>query len=201
MNTATNHACRWLFPGHRAGQPLHPDVLAALLNDIGIPTTAGRTAAIRQHVLEMPAPVVAEALSYHRVTTAKLAPRPEAPGADTPLATTGGRHQAGPHGAPPEPAGRLNLLLRRKGTQRNLHQLPTGEGQQSLASDLLKPVEVLRQHVEQEVLDFPIGPLDQDEAAITELGRTLKKDRSQRTRRIVRQVLIKPSRLTPPCRG
>ncbi|MEU1217364.1 hypothetical protein ABZ424_34305 [Streptomyces sp. NPDC005790] len=73
MNTATNHACRWLFPGRRAGQPIHPDVLAALLNDIGIPTTAGRTAAIRQHVLEMPAPVVAEALSYHRVTTAKLA--------------------------------------------------------------------------------------------------------------------------------
>ncbi|MFI0219067.1 hypothetical protein [Streptomyces lydicus] len=73
MNNAANHACRWLFPGRRAGQPLHPDVLAALLNDIGIPTTAGRTAAIRQHVLEMPAPVVAEALSYHRITTAKLA--------------------------------------------------------------------------------------------------------------------------------
>lgn len=50
-----------------------PDILAALLNDIGIPTTAGRTAAIRQHVLEMAAPVVAEARSYHRVTTAKLA--------------------------------------------------------------------------------------------------------------------------------
>ncbi|MFI6289885.1 hypothetical protein ACIBCM_35010 [Streptomyces sp. NPDC051018] len=73
MNTATNHACQWLFPGRRARQPIHPDVLAALLNDIGIPTTAGRTAAIRQHVLEMPAPVVAEALSHHRVTTAKLA--------------------------------------------------------------------------------------------------------------------------------
>ena len=73
MNTATNHACRWLFPGRRAGQPLHPDVLAALLNDLGLSTTVGRTAAIRQHVLEMPAPVAAEALSYHRVTTAKLA--------------------------------------------------------------------------------------------------------------------------------
>ncbi|WP_228471555.1 hypothetical protein [Streptomyces alkaliphilus] len=34
---------------------------------------AGRTAAIRQHVLELPAPVIAEALGYHRVTTAKLA--------------------------------------------------------------------------------------------------------------------------------
>ncbi|MFD5386373.1 integrase core domain-containing protein [Streptomyces sp. NPDC127074] len=43
------------------------------ISEIGIPTTAGRTAAIRQHVLEMPAPVVAEALGYHRVTTAKLA--------------------------------------------------------------------------------------------------------------------------------
>ncbi|MBB5935552.1 hypothetical protein [Streptomyces zagrosensis] len=51
---------------------MHPDVLAALINDIGIPTTAGRTAAIRQHVLEMLAPAVAEALGYHRVTTAKL---------------------------------------------------------------------------------------------------------------------------------
>ncbi|MFI2739192.1 hypothetical protein [Streptomyces sp. NPDC018711] len=60
MNTATNHACRWLFPGRRAGQPLHSNVLAALLNDVRIPTTAGRTAAIRQHVLEMPASVVAE---------------------------------------------------------------------------------------------------------------------------------------------
>lgn len=73
MNTATNHASRWLFPGRRAGQPMHPDALAALINGIGIPTIAGRTAAIRQHVLEMPAPVVAEALGYHRVTTAKLA--------------------------------------------------------------------------------------------------------------------------------
>jgi hypothetical protein len=73
MNTAANHASRWLFPGRRAGQPMHPDALAALINDIGIPTIAGRTAAIRQHVLEMPASVVAEALSYHRVTTAKLA--------------------------------------------------------------------------------------------------------------------------------
>lgn len=41
---------------------MHPDVLAGLINDIGVPTTAGRTAAIRQHVLKMPAPVVAGAL-------------------------------------------------------------------------------------------------------------------------------------------
>jgi len=73
MNTATNRDSRWLFPGRRAGQPMHPETLAAHINGIGIPTVAGRAAAIRQHVLEMPAPVVADALGYHPVTTAKLA--------------------------------------------------------------------------------------------------------------------------------
>ena len=73
MNTATNRDSRWLFPGRRAGQPMQPDALAALVNDLGIPTVAGRASAIRQHVLEMPAPVVADALGYHQVTTAKLA--------------------------------------------------------------------------------------------------------------------------------
>jgi integrase len=47
MNTATNRDCRWLFPGRRAGQPMNPDALAALINGLGIPTTAGRAAAIR----------------------------------------------------------------------------------------------------------------------------------------------------------
>ncbi|MEU0588740.1 hypothetical protein [Streptomyces sp. NPDC006132] len=73
MNTATNRDSRWLFPGRRAGQPMHPDALSALVNDLGIPTIASRVSAIRQHVLEMPAPVVADALGYHQVTTAKLA--------------------------------------------------------------------------------------------------------------------------------
>ena len=52
---------------------MHSDALAALVDDLGIPTVAGRASAIRQHVLEMPAPVVADALGYHPVTTAKLA--------------------------------------------------------------------------------------------------------------------------------
>lgn len=73
MNTATNRDSRWLFPGRRAGQPMSSAALAALVNDLGIPTAAGRACAIRQHVLEMPAPVVADALGYHQVTTAKLA--------------------------------------------------------------------------------------------------------------------------------
>jgi hypothetical protein len=73
MNTATNHGSRWLFPGRRVGQPLRPETLVALINDLGIPAAPGRAAAIRQHVLDTPAPVVAEALGYHHVTTAKLA--------------------------------------------------------------------------------------------------------------------------------
>lgn len=73
MNTATNHAARWLFPGRQASQPIHPFALAELINELGVPTTAGRAAAIRQQVLEMPAPVVADALGYHHVTTTRLA--------------------------------------------------------------------------------------------------------------------------------
>jgi len=73
MNTATNRHSLWLFPGRRAGQPMHSDALAALVDDLGISTVAGPACAIRQHVLEMPAPIVADALGYHQVTTAKLA--------------------------------------------------------------------------------------------------------------------------------
>ncbi|MFJ2112124.1 hypothetical protein ACIOEX_09485 [Streptomyces sp. NPDC087850] len=69
MNTATNSASRRLFPGRRAGRPFRADHLSALLNEIGIPTAAARDAAIRQRLLEMPAPVVADALGHHQVTT------------------------------------------------------------------------------------------------------------------------------------
>ncbi|MFE3947094.1 hypothetical protein ACFXPV_35325 [Streptomyces sp. NPDC059118] len=50
MNTATNQAPRWLFPGRWAGQPMYADILAALINDIGIPTVSGRAAVIGQHM-------------------------------------------------------------------------------------------------------------------------------------------------------
>lgn len=71
--TATNPGATWLFPGRRANQPLHPEHLADLVHQLGVPTVAGRGAAIRQHVLDMPAPIVAEALGYHHVTTTRLA--------------------------------------------------------------------------------------------------------------------------------
>ncbi|MEU9131846.1 hypothetical protein AB0D08_27700 [Kitasatospora sp. NPDC048540] len=72
MNTATNQASRWLFPGRRAGQPARPDHLSARLGEIGIPVAAARGAAVRQQLLELPAPVVADALGYHDKTTSRL---------------------------------------------------------------------------------------------------------------------------------
>ncbi|MFF2439365.1 hypothetical protein [Streptomyces sp. NPDC058107] len=62
MNTATDQASRWLFPGRRAGQRARPDHLSALLGEIGVPVAAARGAAIRQQLLGLPAPVVADAL-------------------------------------------------------------------------------------------------------------------------------------------
>src|SRR5487761_1123193 len=36
MNPATTPGSRWLFPGRRAGQPLHPATMAALLGEFGL---------------------------------------------------------------------------------------------------------------------------------------------------------------------
>ncbi|MFJ9369649.1 hypothetical protein ACIRRA_35250 [Nocardia sp. NPDC101769] len=72
MNTATNRGARWLFPGRRAGQPMHPDSLGGLVKALGV-SNVPATSAMRQHVQQMPAPVVADALGYHPVTTTKLA--------------------------------------------------------------------------------------------------------------------------------
>jgi hypothetical protein len=42
------------------------------LSEIGVPVAAARGAAIRQQHLELPAPVVADALGYHDKTTSRL---------------------------------------------------------------------------------------------------------------------------------
>ncbi|OXM54470.1 hypothetical protein [Amycolatopsis alba] len=88
MNTATNPNSRWLFPCRRAGQPMHPRSLGMLVIGLGVPTTTGRTSAIGHHVLTMPAPVVADAVGYHPVTTTKIATR---------AGTTWNRYAPGDH--------------------------------------------------------------------------------------------------------
>jgi hypothetical protein len=74
MNTATNPAARWLFPGQRAGQPLNVETLRECIRELGIPAAATRVAAtrvaaLRQLVLQAPAPVVATALGFCHHTT------------------------------------------------------------------------------------------------------------------------------------
>ncbi|MGW3563945.1 hypothetical protein ACWDSL_08630 [Streptomyces sp. NPDC000941] len=101
MDTATNPASRWLFPSRRAGQPFRPDHLSALLNKVGVTAAAARGAAIRQQLLEIPAPVVADALGYHDKTTTRI------------LRETGGTwsryasgdHLQSPSGWPPQSPG------------------------------------------------------------------------------------------------
>jgi hypothetical protein len=60
---------------------------------LGVPTVAGRTSVIRQHLLNTPAPVVAEALGYHRVTAPRLAAQ---------AGGTWSRYAAGDHARSPK---------------------------------------------------------------------------------------------------
>jgi hypothetical protein len=71
-NSAASPSNRWLFPGTRAGQPLHPRTLLPLIHELGIPAQATRVAALRQLVLQAPAPVVADALGFHNKHVARV---------------------------------------------------------------------------------------------------------------------------------
>ncbi|MFI0451936.1 hypothetical protein [Actinomadura sp. 6N118] len=73
MHTATNPHSHWLFPGRRAGQPIHPTTLTKRLGDLGLHRTNARTSAIRQFVLQAPAPVVAGMLGYNNDSIARIA--------------------------------------------------------------------------------------------------------------------------------
>jgi hypothetical protein len=65
--SGTPPASDWLFPGRQAGQPIHPTTLGMRLSAAGIPTLQGRTAALRQLVLQAPPSIVAGMLGYHSV--------------------------------------------------------------------------------------------------------------------------------------
>lgn len=73
LTTATNADARWLFPGRRAGQPMTPDSVEGRLRLAGIPARDGRSAALRQLVLQAPAPVIATMLGYSHDGTAQVA--------------------------------------------------------------------------------------------------------------------------------
>lgn len=67
----TNTGAGWLFPG-RAGQPIRSRTLADQIRELGVPGTSGRVAALRQLVLQAPAPVIAQALGFHDTTTTRI---------------------------------------------------------------------------------------------------------------------------------
>ncbi|GAA3596625.1 hypothetical protein [Streptomyces osmaniensis] len=69
---AVNAESRWLFPGRRASQPMHPGTLRDGLRGLGVPLQRARTSSIRHLVLQAPAPVIAKALGYHDKTTTRL---------------------------------------------------------------------------------------------------------------------------------
>ncbi|MFJ3520438.1 hypothetical protein [Streptomyces sp. NPDC090131] len=69
---ASSRSSQWLFPGRQPGQPMNPVGLQVHLREIGVPPQRGRTSAIRQLVLQAPAPVIAKALGYHDKTATRL---------------------------------------------------------------------------------------------------------------------------------
>jgi hypothetical protein len=66
-----NHSSSWLFPGRHAGQPAEYSSIAAQLREHGLPLRTARISALRQLVLQVPAPVIADALGFHHTTTTR----------------------------------------------------------------------------------------------------------------------------------
>lgn len=103
LTTATNADARWLFPGRRGGQPMNPDTIEKRLRHAGIPARGGRSAALRQLVLQAPAPVIATMLGYSHQGAARVAAEAGSPWS---------RYAPGDHDRPPSGEGDSWLLRR-----------------------------------------------------------------------------------------
>ena len=88
MNTAANPAARWLFPGGRPGQPLTPGALLPSLRHLGIPITKARTAALRELILQAPAPVIAKPSATATPPPTATSPTPAEPETNSPRSTS-----------------------------------------------------------------------------------------------------------------
>lgn len=73
QTTATNPSSHLLFPGRRAGQPIHPTTARLRLHALGIPNLLNRRSALHQILRTTPAPVVAGMLSYNPGRTERIA--------------------------------------------------------------------------------------------------------------------------------
>jgi integrase len=61
----------WLFPGLLPGQPIGYSTLREQVSVLGLPLREARISALRQLVLDAPAPVIAGALGFHQTTTTR----------------------------------------------------------------------------------------------------------------------------------
>ena len=66
---AANASCRWLFPGRGPGQPVDYRTLRRWVTSVGLHVGRARVSALRQLVLDVPAPVTATALGFAHFTT------------------------------------------------------------------------------------------------------------------------------------
>ena len=71
--TATNADSRWLFPGRRAGQPLHITSMRLRLSNLDIPNLSNRSRAIRELLRQAPPIIVAGMLGYSATGAEKIA--------------------------------------------------------------------------------------------------------------------------------
>ena len=71
--TATNAEARWMFPGRRAGEPLHPTSIRLRLRNLGIPRLTNRNRAIRELLRQAPPLIVAGMLGYSRTGADRIA--------------------------------------------------------------------------------------------------------------------------------
>jgi len=68
---STRSGTPWLFPGRLPGQPLAYSTLHHRLRRLGFPLIEARVSALRQLVLQAPAPVIAAALGFHQTTATR----------------------------------------------------------------------------------------------------------------------------------
>jgi hypothetical protein len=61
----------WLFPGLLPGRPIGYPTLRQQVSGPGLPLREARISALRQLVVQAPAPVIADALGFHQTTTTR----------------------------------------------------------------------------------------------------------------------------------
>lgn len=69
LNTSAHRDNGWFFPGARPGQNIHQSTLMNLLREAGIDLRGAKNAALRELVLQMPAPIVADSFNYSYTVT------------------------------------------------------------------------------------------------------------------------------------